>query len=56
MMKIEYQKPYIKMLRLNLEKLMVVISGTEIDDDDFEEGAKEFFDEGDLSSGSVWED
>ena len=56
MMKIEYQKPYIKMLRLNLEKLMVVISGTEIDDDDFEEGAKEFFDEDELSSSSIWED
>jgi hypothetical protein len=57
-MKNEYIKPNLKMLILSQEQLMAIISGTEVSDDDFEEGAKEFTtDNGVWTEGhSVWED
>ena len=57
-MKNEYIKPNLKMLILSQEQLMAIISGTEVSDDDFEEGAKEFTtDNGVWTEGhSVWDD
>ena len=54
----KYLKPQVKMLRVAQENLMVIVSGTEIDPKNFEEGAKEqFSDESDQITGSsVWED
>ena len=56
MEKKEYITPRMLIKKLNLERLLADISGTEVGDD-FEEGAKEYFDDLEYPhSSNVWED